>query len=165
MILGPFDLLVDIPCAMIGAMLGAMAALIAVLATAGHPSAVDDRQALVGVMINDFNIPEQTAAQVCEKGLPLWGRLRAKSRPFLWRLGYDWPEYNEPSKAEFVDYYARGLPEAEAALQQKEPEAEDSPESGESYTNGIQALPEAFPMPAVMSETNPEGTPGSDGIS
>lgn len=104
MIIGPFDVLVDLPCCLCGGMLGALALALAVIISAGHPSAADDRNSLADVL-RDNGVRDEIARKILQKGLTPWALWRWKSRPMLWRWGLDWPEYAPLLESELEQHY------------------------------------------------------------
>lgn len=59
-------------------------------------------------------VPGETATRAAELGANKWARYRWRTRPILWRLGREWPEFYPVGREEFLAHYGKGLPELEA---------------------------------------------------
>jgi hypothetical protein len=110
--------------------MGAWALGVFVIVTAVRGDAAHDRDDLLEVLVTN-GVEPIVARKICDEGESLWARWRIKTRPLLWRLGRDWPEYSQTLKEEFEAYYERGLPEAQSSLDQLK--AQSGTASGQVY--------------------------------
>jgi len=148
-------------CGCAGVAIGAALVIILVVSTSAGYGASDDRDELLNILVVDFEIKPIVARKIIEKGLSPWSRWRAKTRPFLWRLGRDWPEYSNSLKEEFQQVLEDGLPETKTpepaganGLEESgeilEPDSQD--DSGEANGEITTQLPATSPSDGPTSE-------------
>lgn len=100
------------------------------IVTSGGADAKVDRDDLLNILVVDFEIEPITARAIIEKGLNPWARFRKSTRPWLWRIGLDWPEYSMILKREFMLHYGRALPEYSSSTSSPDASGDNLPESG-----------------------------------
>jgi len=108
--IGQFYLLMNLLCGLLGLLLGLAITSLAVLASAGHPSAADDRNTLAD-LLRENGVADDAARQILLGGLNPWALWRWKTRPVLWRWGRDWPEYYPLSEADLEQHFFAKVPE------------------------------------------------------
>jgi hypothetical protein len=120
--------------------------------TGGSPDASKDRNDLIEVLTSEFAIEERAAVRILGKGLNQWSQWRAKTRPVLWSLGLDWPEYTPTRPVEFSTHYERGLEKP------SESSTESDSELSEDYHG---ALLQPNLEPETISATMPDNSDDS----
>jgi hypothetical protein len=154
--IGPFDLLVDMPCCVCGGVLGALVMALAVIVSAGHPTAAEDRNSLADTL-KDNGVSDETIRKILQTGLTRWALWRWKSRPMLWRWGLDWPEYYPLLESELDQHYNSLIPAPPPSVGQSSP-----PEPSEDQELGGQANLDALRMESEQPEPMLSEPPEND---
>lgn len=97
-------------CLIFGCVIGALLTMLLVAGSAGSASAAADRNELVEIL-HAQGVPDDVIVKCLEKGLNKWAQWRLKTRPALWRFGFDWPEYSPTTEAELEEHYTGFIPE------------------------------------------------------
>lgn len=149
-----YPLLFSLGSACLGTALGAALMALFCVLTAARADAANERDHLLELLIEGFEIEPEKARAICEQGESTWAQWRIKTRPLLWRWGYDWPEYSQTLRAEFEQHYEQGLPEAEPS-----PTASDSQPEPLEVSGDMSGLPGVSVITSSTSESEAEPTP------
>lgn len=137
--------LVGSSCCTFGLVVGMTLAVVFVVATSARADAADDYDELLNILVVDFDIKPLVARRIIEKGLNAWSRWRYKTRPLLWRIGREWPEYSNVIKEEFRAIYERGLPETAQPDQEESLDYSDSLDDSETTSDEIEIPADSMP--------------------
>jgi hypothetical protein len=128
---------------------GGMFMLALTILSAGRPSAAKDRNDLLGVLSAN-GVRDEISLKIVKEGLTAWSKWRWKTRPTLWRWGFDWPEYCPATADEFQQHFEKFIPELPPSFAPSLALPEGPEELRET---GPAELPAAFPAPSSSSET------------
>jgi hypothetical protein len=139
-----------------GSFIGALVMALAVVVSAGHPTAAEDRNSLADVL-RDNGVTDETIRKILQRGLTRWALWRWKSRPILWRWGLDWPEYFPLLEGELEAHFESLVPGPPPSIgQSSTPEpSEDQELGGQANLDALQ-MESALPEPTLLEQHESE---------
>jgi hypothetical protein len=129
---------------------GAMFIIFMVIVSAGRPSVAKDRNDLLAILSAN-GISSELGLKILTEGINAWSKWRWKTRPTLWRWGFDWPEYKDAIGIgeEFQRHYEKFIPPSPPSYAPS-PMLPDEPD--EAQLTGQMDTPADLPPASAPSE-------------